>query len=35
MLWSSTLPPRAETEAMRDFIEGQTGRKIGQQLSLL
>ena len=22
-------------EALRDFIEGQTGRKIGQQLSLL
>jgi hypothetical protein len=23
------------SEALRDFIEGQTGRKIGQQLSLL
>jgi hypothetical protein len=26
---------REVSEAMRDFIEGQTGRKIGQQLSLL
>jgi hypothetical protein len=26
---------REVSEGMRDFIEGQTGRKIGQQLSLL
>ncbi|HEX2652145.1 MAG TPA: hypothetical protein VHN11_00645 [Xanthobacteraceae bacterium] len=26
---------REVSEAMRDFIEGQTGRKLGQQLSLL
>ena len=26
---------RKISDAMRDFIEGQTGRKVGQQLSLL